>query len=285
MNVLGKILAFLVLGASIVFMALAGAVYTRHVNWRDRAEKTQQTLDAARAEMTNQTAQFEQERQRLNATTQEQTDRANRFEGLNGSLTAQIQQLTKDVETAKTEATQQRQLADIAGDESESRKAEVQRQRVVNSELQAKVNELTTSNRQLSDRVFTTERTMASMRETYKRRMNEFAVLQDELRRHELEADPAKIAASEAPPPRVHGIVMDTRAAERGGSEMIEISLGSDDGLAIGHQLHVFSDKDGGKYIGKIVIVSVDVDRAVGKVVDKSRNGVIQAGDNVTSQL
>ena len=94
--------------------------------------------------------------------------------------------------------------------------------------------------------------------------------------------------AGQQPPPVVEGVVMDARKSARQGTEFVEISLGSDDGLAKGHSLFVYRGANGGdrgKYLGKIEIVYVTPDKAVGTVVERAKNGVIQKGDNVTSKL
>jgi hypothetical protein len=39
------------------------------------------------------------------------------------------------------------------------------------------------------------------------------------------------------------------------------------------------------KFLCKIVIVNTTPDKAVGEVIESTRNGVIQKGDNVTTKL
>jgi hypothetical protein len=105
-----------------------------------------------------------------------------------------------------------------------------------------------------------------------------------------ISADAAELAAKSAPPPRVEGIIEEVNAARRqGSSELVEISLGSDDGLKKGHEMTVYrSGLKGGqrpKFLGKIRIVDTKPDKAVGEVIEGTRNGVIQKGDNVTTKL
>ena len=65
-----------------------------------------------------------------------------------------------------------------------------------------------------------------------------------------------------APRPDVEGEV--TRVDAR--NQRVEISIGSDDGLVVGHELQVFRTKPTAEFIGKIRLESVDPDQAVGKV-------------------
>lgn len=81
--------------------------------------------------------------------------------------------------------------------------------------------------------------------------------------------------------PKVEGLVL---AVEDGG--VVEISLGSDDGLKPGHKLEVVRTTDGqGIYVGRIEIVKVTPDRAVGKSLPDFEKRTIAKGDRVYSKL
>jgi hypothetical protein len=70
---------------------------------------------------------------------------------------------------------------------------------------------------------------------------------------------------------------------ERGGGELIEISLGSDAGLVVGNKLTAFNKKG---YLGVIRLTLVEPDRSVGVVITSTRqkNAVFQVGDGVTTK-
>ena len=109
------------------------------------------------------------------------------------------------------------------------------------------------------------------------------------LRSAGLDIDVKTALNSEAPPPLVVGLVVETKMSGRSGNVLVEISVGSDDGLLKGHNLFVYriGDQKGdrGKYLGKIEIVHVTPDRAVGTVVQRAKNGIIEKGDNVSTKL
>ena len=111
------------------------------------------------------------------------------------------------------------------------------------------------------------------------------AQLERIIRLNDLETDPDAYADLQDPPPDVTGVVMNMRPGQTGRSDLIEISLGSDDGLSRGHSMYVYNNEGDGKYLGRITLVYVTPDRAVGAVMEKSRNGVIKKGDHVTSKL
>jgi hypothetical protein len=80
-----------------------------------------------------------------------------------------------------------------------------------------------------------------------------------------------------AVPPSLDGIV--TAVGE---SNLIEVSLGSDDGLRVGHRLEVFRDSS---YLGYAVVLKTDPDRAVAQVDEKTQRGLIKVRDRVATRL
>jgi len=82
-------------------------------------------------------------------------------------------------------------------------------------------------------------------------------------------------------PPRVNGIVLNTP-----GAGLIEISLGSDDGLLKGHRLEVFRSAAGAStYLGRVEVLRVSADRSVCQIIPEFNRGTIMRGDRVASQL
>ena len=77
-------------------------------------------------------------------------------------------------------------------------------------------------------------------------------------------------------PPDLGGFVLDVR------KNFMEISLGSDDGLKVGHQLEVFQDRT---YKGRIIVRRTDPDRAVAEIIPELRKGEIQKGDRVRTKV
>ena len=77
--------------------------------------------------------------------------------------------------------------------------------------------------------------------------------------------------------------VLTTKKGDRNGSELVEISLGSDVWRAKGHKLYVYRAVGKGKYLGTIRLDMVDYRTAVGVVIQSSKSGEIQRGDDVTT--
>ena len=62
----------------------------------------------------------------------------------------------------------------------------------------------------------------------------------------------------------------------------IEVSLGADDGLQVGHTLEVYR---AGEYVGRAVVRAVRPDHAVAVLVKEYMRDIVQRGDKVTTRL
>ena len=76
---------------------------------------------------------------------------------------------------------------------------------------------------------------------------------------------------------RVNGVVLAV-----GAEDLLEISIGSDDGVMKGLQLHVYRNS---KYLGKAKVVRITPDKSVVRVDKKTLQGPIQIGDRVASKI
>jgi len=80
--------------------------------------------------------------------------------------------------------------------------------------------------------------------------------------------------------PTVDGLVSQVRQAA--GSQLVEITIGSDDGLKKGNTVEVFR---GARYLGRAEIIKTSPDRAVGRIDRRFQQGQIQEGDRVATRL
>jgi hypothetical protein len=62
----------------------------------------------------------------------------------------------------------------------------------------------------------------------------------------------------------------------------VEVSLGGDDGLQMGHVLELYRND---QYVGRAVVKAVKPDRAVAVIQKEYARGVVQRGDRVTTRL
>ncbi len=78
-------------------------------------------------------------------------------------------------------------------------------------------------------------------------------------------------------PPMLRGKVLAVNQ-----ENMIEVSLGTDDGLRTGNTLEVFR---GSKYLGRVEVLQAAPDRSVGKILPNFRKGIIQKDDDVATRF
>jgi len=283
MTFLGKMLVVLQVVLTILFMAFAGGVYSFHQSWRARHDAVQQQLSDTRNELTNVESEFSNEQTRLEAALQTSEDRVTDVEAQNTRLTDDLTTANENIEQLTTERNQISAAMEIAVKEAEERREEAIKQREENRLLHEKQEELAAIVGQLGDELADVNRSSDEMVEKQTELLERLAFLNLIIRKNDIETDPKAYAGIQEPPPSVEGVVWAAKSSTRRGIiDFIEISLGSDDGIAVGHSLFVSRP---GKYLGKIKIVSISSDRAVGTVIRRTKNGIIERGDNVTAKL
>jgi hypothetical protein len=270
-------------------MAFAGAVYTVQTNWKTKSDQAQSQVGKVQTDLNNVQAEFNQYKSDAQSKVQQATDESNRVKGLNAGLEQQVATLTTQLNTTKTEASTQRDQAIIASQEAKDRYNEAIEQRKINTNLHESTNDLITRLRVAEDKNFNLAVEMNQIREKQSTLLADFADAKRILRDAGLDLNTRTAATSKAPPPLVVGLVLETKKTDRTGNELVEISVGSDDGLLEGHSLYVYRTGliggDRARYLGKIQLLHVTPDRAVGSIVERAKNGVIEKGDNVSTQL
>jgi len=80
--------------------------------------------------------------------------------------------------------------------------------------------------------------------------------------------------------PTVEGVV--SKIERKAGGQMVEVTIGADDGLKAGNTLEV---SRGAKYLGRVEIIQTSPDKSVGRVDRKFQQGQIQEGDRVATRI
>lgn len=288
MSFLGKVLVGLQFALSVLFLAFAGAVFTAQQNWKAKvevADKRIQDLDTERKTIEEEYRQYKIRRE---MDVKNETDKALEAAGKAKLFEDDLTTAQKELVAAKTESAIQRRLADVAKEEAQQRRDEAVSQRGVNNDLNKLLNEKNDKVKALEDIVFNKSVEEKAIKDKHEKLLAELAILQKVIAANGLPTDPKAVAGLQTPPPAVDGIVLETKRGGRNGSDLVEFSLGSDDGLTEGHKLSIYRQAVGdraAKFLGEIRIVYVTPDRAVGTVVNRAKNGIIEKGDNVTSKL
>ncbi|MCA9068138.1 MAG: hypothetical protein KDA84_04410 [Planctomycetaceae bacterium] len=298
-------------------MAFAGAVYTVQQDWKVAHDKKVTEIQQLQTQLQEKEEQVAYLNKDLDATkaiqTNLQTYVSTYLEGKGQEMAAgpdddkwrgQLSLLATDLRTAqgdvadlKTDVASLEQQLKIEQEKYEKLETENQMVMVEAKERAQEANVFKGINKDLNDKLalaqdelfnlknelFNWENDSKIMDEKQKGLLRQVAHLSDVIRRENIDEKAA--LAKDEPPPVVYGKVVETKAQDRTGPELVQINIGSDDGLAVGHTLHVYRTGERVKYLGAIHLVSVAPDGAVGKVFQKSKNGIIQRAENITTKL
>ena len=284
MTFVGKVLVVVQVVLSICFMAFAGAVFSVQTSWKDKHDDLAKKSAQQQTKLSTDIEEFKAAKDLHDKALNKKTSTVD-------TLTAQVSGLTQEVTDLKTDLKEEQDanireqaVAERFTNEAAVRINEASSQRIRNEALLDARGELVAQVQQLKDEKFNSQKELAKLIEKHTVVLLENKDFKKIIATHGLSTNPRDYLDKKAPPPVVQGLVLNTRRGKRSGSEFIEISLGSDDGLLEGHDLHIYRDKEG-KYLGKITIIHIDPDRAVGTLVTNARNGSIQRGDNVKTKL
>ncbi len=288
MSFLGKLLIGLQLFLSVVFLVFAGAVFSTQKNWKAAKESVDGNYTKIDADKKQVEEAFAAYKTRMEIDLKNEQQRAADAEGRAKTLKDQVEVTDKELVAAKTNADEQTELAKVSVEEARQRKEEALLQRGINNDLQKLLNEKQDRVKALEDVKFNLQVAEKALQDKHMKMLDVLALMQKIIAANGLSTDPQTVAGLQTPPPAVDGEVLETKRAGRSGSDLVEISIGSDDGLAEGHKLSVYrpqSAERAAKFLGDIKLVYVTPDRSVGAVVLRAKNGVIERGDNVTSKL
>lgn len=285
MSTVGKVLVVAQIAFSVLLMAFAGGVYSVQTNWKKQATDAQAQLKKTTGDLGAAKAVAQKDKDTAVAAQKALKDAADRSQGAADASKVQVKQLQGQLTQTRTELENMRAEAKIAGEEARSRRDEAVSMRQINAELHKTRDEQITLAHQYADKIVNLEQQTKAMTDKHNKLLNDYAILQKFIRIKGFDSDPREVAGLAEPAPIVQGVVLNTKKGGRNGAELIEISLGSDAGLAKGHELFVYRSDGKGKYLGKIRLDYVDYKTAVGVVIQSTKNGQIQVGDDVTTKL
>jgi len=290
MSFVGKVLVVFQLVLSVLFMALAGAVFSVHTNWKAKYTQAADNYDKATKEISTKTAELDSVKQQTQKTVDDNKAEMTRLRDLVQTQEGQIAALTKKNNEDQQELQTQTALAEDKAKEAEFRKQESDEQRAANRALQASLDDNASKLRQSEDEKFSLQVDFDNLKVKWQEDQERLAYLDNLVRKHKLESDPKVAAKLEEPPPPVEGLVKSIKKDRANQVRLVEISIGSDDGLIVGHKLDVLRTGVNGKppkFLGVVKVIKIEPDYAVCEVLreDAPPNGIIEVGDNVTTKL
>lgn len=281
MTFVGKILVIVITAFALFFAALSTVVFTASTNWReahDAQAKKNQDLSKKITDAENELKTRESE------LTKEIQDRDQNLE----ALKAQIATIQNELQSLQTENTRLRtdnevaqQTSKTAVEEAQALAAETATIRENFQAAQKQANDLKARQTQLTQDLYDLQRKFDTATQQNKDLRESLAVYRNFLNSRGLPSDPAQVrlATGDAvAAPDVEGQVLTVNVR----NDLVEISIGSDDGVVVGQEYFVYRSTE---FIGKVKIVSAEADKAVGRVVSRYLGRKIAEGDNVAGQI
>lgn len=281
-NVVTKTLIVLQLVFSLFFMCFAGAVYTFQNGWRAKAQTAIEERDRFR---TN----FETEqRARTDEAAKAKID-IGKVEERAALAEAQVGQLQIDLKQAQASLASAEQQRDkfqadllVAQDEANARITETNLARAEIKRLRDQLNDGIAQRRSLEDQNLDRQGKIDEGNDRAQALVKEVTRLRDRIRAMGENPDDIFVGTVPAAIEKVNGEVLKTQKNASRSQELVEISIGEDDNIVQKMRLIVYRDN---KYICDIEITDVMPDKAVGRVLEETRNGSIERGDHVTTKL
>lgn len=273
MNLLGKIFVVAILVASLLMMVAAMMVYATHTNWKEAYDKLNQQLQDERAENEDLKSKYLNQVSILEAEKQASVQDVAKLESERETLIAQNTAIQRDVDQLRQERRRNEALVAATEENNNRLMEEVTALREgIRENQQARDDAFATTLKATSD-LHVTAGNLEQMKERNDQLLQQLATATSVLNENGLDPK-AKVV------PRVRGLVSATRRSA--GAQLIEITIGADDGVRPGQTVEVFR---GDRYLGRIEILKSDPDRAVGRVLREFQQGQIQEGDDVATKL
>jgi hypothetical protein len=276
MNFFGKILTVLVTFTAFGLMIASLLVYATHRNWKDDYDKLKAQYNAAQT----QNQQLQSERDNLESQLTAEVE-AKRQEA--AKLATERDQLLADNVNLQQELNKETELARTSVAAATSTQANNEK---LAGEVGALRDEIRTNQNQ-RDQAFTTA---VQATDDLHQATNNLTVLKDRNSQLAMQighmtnimdangidpnTDPGAVM------PRVRGVV--SKVQNAAGSQLIEITVGADDGLKPRHTVEVFR---GDRYLGRAEILKTEPDRAVGRILRQFQQGQIEEGDDVATRF
>ena len=276
MTLLGKVFTALILVMSVMFMSFAIVVYATHVNWKEMV-KGPQGLE----------------------TKLEDTKR--KIDLLNDELTTAKNALAREQAARRAVLASLRTKLDAKDAELVAKVREYDQMLIANAKLGVTVENQSTTVKNLQDEVAVVRKSVLDAIDDRAVIFDQVVALTDqknrlegtrsilEERNAELLADVTKAAGHLEKFGIRIGDDLPVGAPDRDGfvqrvsKNLIEVTLGDDDGVRVGHELFVYRE---GTYLGRAVIRRTKADFAVAEIVQEfNRSVLIRKGDRVTTKL
>ncbi len=273
MTLLGRVMIFLVLLFSIIFCLMSILVNATHRNNRVVAENLQKKLSEEEVAKKQVQEQLESANNKLAI---EATARRTvvsllqtQYKDKDEQLTA-LQAINSRLQSTHTELDQtHKELVS-------KREAEIKENEQIRKQLMDALEDRDLMHKRygdLTDMLFRTRGSLLALEERYATVATDYTSAKEKLDILGIKPD----TKLDGLPPGVNGLVSAMSTNGR-----VEINLGRDDGVRVGHTLEVSRNF---QYLGRIKILTVSDNSSVGEILPGYQKGYIREGDRVDSKL
>jgi len=276
MNLFAKIITVVILIASLLMMFLSVTVYSTHKNWKAVADKLKAERNAAQNTIEQNESKHLKLQSKLEAEVTAKLEEVVKLNtereqllGQNASIQEELDSLrqkerTNTAAVALTQANNEKLAAQVKALTEEIRKNQQSRDEAFAEALQA------------TDDLHQAQGELTRLRERGAQLAQEVATQTSLLLSEGIDPHtaPGDIV------PVIRGVI--SAMHRSAGTQLIEITIGADDGLKKGHTVEVFR---GERYLGRAYIMKTEPDRAVGRILPRFQQGQIQENDDVATKL
>lgn len=280
MTFVGKILVILIMAFSLVFLGVSTVVFTTATNWKTVTEKQKGDMQKLQTQLASAKEQAKIAQTQLETATKDHQKAVAEKETRIADLDRQVKSATEEAQRAQTSLGVAQANAKTALEDAAARKAQIDILNATIAKAQEQANQFSKQNLELTDQVRILEREKATAEQNAKDLRAFKAKSLAMLAKMGVAREKVESSEESHVPEKVDGKVVKLNSSGRS----MELSIGSDDGLAISQELNIFRTTPRPEYIGKVRVVAVYPDTAVAEVIGNTVNGKkILEGDIVSS--
>jgi hypothetical protein len=277
MNLVGKLLVVLIVLMSVAFMAFSVAVYSTHKNWMEVITNptTGYQVKLREQQAINQklTEQLTKHQEEANLEKKALEDKISKLETKRGTLQGDVTTLSTQVAELKTETAKQLAALTTAQTTLDEKLKQVDTLRKDIAAAQLERDDNGTKYKDLQSEYNNALNELTLLKEAQTRIAGQMAHAKILLERQGVSPE----ASVDGVPPKVDGVVLAI-----GRDSLVEISLGSDDGIHRGNTLEVFRAN---KYKGRLEVVQTSPDKSVAKIIPGFQQAKIERDDRVATRF
>jgi len=273
MNLVGKILVTLIFVMTSVYLGFAVSVYSTHKTWREKAKTLSERIGQLKTDLQNIQTKSQAEQTALLAQIKEHEDNIKKLETARDVLLKEVEESKEAFAAKEKDLREATSLATAAVTNVEAADKKVDQLRSDLQKLREEKDDKFKQYVQLLDDRNSLQADRRRLDDTNVKLTEQLTKAKVVLERRGLSVETD--VTNE--PPKVDGIVLAV-----GGDGLMEISLGSDDGLNRGHTLEVTR---GTQYLGRVQIVDTRPEKAVAKALPQFQKGKFERNDRVATRI